>query len=132
MDDDILDSVADGGSPIPPLKRSRDGFTRGDVVKAFENAFHMMGGTTRLALWANANPDKFYPLYAKLLPATTINIGDTGKYEILHRIAPTALDKHDATNVPVRPTEEGESVELQENDRDKVQDVSFREHNAND
>lgn len=126
MNDVILDSVSDGSSPIPPLKRSRDGFTRGDVVKAFQNAFDMMGGTTRLALWANANPDKFYPLYAKLLPATTINLGDSGKLEIVHRIAPTALDNHDHAHVPQQPTPE--EMDLAE---DAIQDVTFREQDGN-
>lgn len=80
---------------MPGLKRSRDGFTRGDVVNAFQNAFDMIGGVQRLALWANENPGKFYQLYAKLLPATTINLGDSGKLIIEHRLAPTALDRHD-------------------------------------
>jgi hypothetical protein len=76
------------------LKVAQDGFSRSDVINAFRDAFQVIGGTTRLALWANANPDKFFPLYAKLLPSTSFNFGDTGQQVIIHAIPPTALDAH--------------------------------------
>ncbi len=80
---------------MPTISRKVNGFNRNDVVNAFVSAFEVIGGVNRLALWANANPDKFFPLYAKLLPATTQVIGDIGALEIIHRIAPTALDRHE-------------------------------------
>jgi hypothetical protein len=46
-------------------------FSRGDVVNAFASAFELIGGTTRLALWANDNPGDFYKLFGKLLPSAT-------------------------------------------------------------
>ena len=77
------------------LRRTEDGFSRMDVVNAFSNAFQMMGGVNRLALWANANPDKFYPLYAKLMPSTAVNIvGDNARIIIEHSIPATPLDEH--------------------------------------
>jgi hypothetical protein len=52
--------IADLGLPTPPLK----------AAQAFQEAFDMIGGTLRLAKWADKNPDKFYQLYSKLVPAT--------------------------------------------------------------
>lgn len=52
------------GTSLPPvLKDSK-------AAKAFQQAFDMIGGVPRLALWADQNPTKFYTLYSKLVPAT--------------------------------------------------------------
>jgi hypothetical protein len=45
----------------PDLKRTQ-------VVDAFLDAMQLIGGTPRLALWANENPTEFYKLYSKLAP----------------------------------------------------------------
>ena len=52
-----------------------------DAKRAFQSAFELIGGIPRLAIWANDNPDKFYPLYARFLdsssgapPAITLNL----------------------------------------------------------
>jgi hypothetical protein len=45
----------------PDLKRTQ-------VVDAFLDAMQLIGGTPRLALWANENPTEFFKLYAKLAP----------------------------------------------------------------
>jgi hypothetical protein len=87
----ITQSVNKG---LPALNKRQDGFSRTDVVNAFQDAFRMIGGVPRMALWANANPDKFYPLYSKLLPSTAINIGDNAQVIIQHAIPPGALDVH--------------------------------------
>lgn len=34
----------------------------------FQQAFELVGGIPRLALWANANYDKFIALYSKMIP----------------------------------------------------------------
>ncbi len=74
-------------------RRKKDGFNRMDVVTAFQNAFDMMGGVSRLALWANQNPDKFYPLYSRLMPSTSVNITTDGsKLIIEHALPATPLD----------------------------------------
>lgn len=96
----VLTSLSDGSTKIPPLTRARDGFTRNDVANAFQNAFVMIGGVSRLALWANKNPDKFYPLYSKLMPSTTINIGDNAQVIIEHAIPRGELDKHPGETTP--------------------------------
>jgi len=40
-----------------------------NVRLQFQHAFELIGGIPRLAHWAHANPDKFYQLYSKLIPA---------------------------------------------------------------
>lgn len=53
------------GEGLPPaLKSSR-------AARAFQQAFELIGGVPRLALWADQNPTKFYTLYSKLVPATS-------------------------------------------------------------
>jgi hypothetical protein len=88
----VVESAVQRG--LPALNKRTDGFSRTDVVNAFQDAFRMIGGVPRMALWANANPDKFYPLYSKLLPSTAINIGDNAQVIIQHAIPPGALDVH--------------------------------------
>ena len=77
------------------LTRRKHGFSRSDVVNAFHQAFELIGGTTRLALWANENPEKFYPLFAKLMPSTSLNVfADGNKVVVEHVLPPTQLDEH--------------------------------------
>lgn len=86
--------VLESQSKLPRnAKRAREGFNRMDVVNAFNNAFHIMGGVSRLALWANQNPDKFYPLYARLMPSTSLTINTEGQRLIIeHSIPSSPLD----------------------------------------
>ena len=102
--------VIDSQEKLPSVRRARDGFNRGDVINAFQEAFQVMGGTTRLALWANANPDKFFPLYAKLLPSTSYQFTEGTVRQIHHALPPSALDMHPGFDphsiVPVPEQEE--------------------------
>jgi hypothetical protein len=63
---------------IPKTQR----FSRADVVNNFVTAFEVIGGTTRLALWANENTTEFYRLFGKLIPSSSIA-------EIMHHRDPT-------------------------------------------
>lgn len=98
MDDkktfEIIEAEVSRPRPLRGLDRRTDGFNRMDVVNAFQDAFLMIGGISRLALWANANPDKFYPLYSKLMPSTAITIGDNSQVIIQHAVPPGPLDEH--------------------------------------
>lgn len=60
------------------------------------SAFEIIGGVNRLALWANANPEKFYPLWTRaLMPSTSVSVhGDNTKVEIVHSLPATPLDDH--------------------------------------
>ncbi len=79
---------------LPRLSKKVDGFSRQDVVSAFQRAFEMIGGVNRLTLWANQNETEFYRLYARLLPSATVNIGIQAAPQIVHVLKPTALDNH--------------------------------------
>jgi len=50
-------------SKLPSYTRTRN------VRLQFQHAFELVGGIPRLAKWANENPDKFFSLYSKLIPA---------------------------------------------------------------
>lgn len=91
---DVIDATISKRKILSSLNRETDGFNRMDVVNAFQQAFQMIGGVPRMALWANANPDKFYPLYSKLMPSTAITIGDNSQVIIQHAIPPGPLDEH--------------------------------------
>lgn len=40
------------------------------AAEAFQDAFELIGGTARLALWADKNPDKFYSIFGRQIAAT--------------------------------------------------------------
>lgn len=65
------------------------------VVSAFMDAFELIGGTTRLAEWAN-DPDNqtdFYKLYARLMPSAPAGtMEDNTVRTIRHVLPPTKLD----------------------------------------
>jgi SpoVK/Ycf46/Vps4 family AAA+-type ATPase len=73
-----LDTLARLANTVREDKRivvpKNDRFTRSDVVNAFTTAFEMIGGISRLALWAHENPTDFYKLYSKLLPSTNMTL----------------------------------------------------------
>lgn len=120
MNDDKTFDIIASQEKLPRAKRKTDGFSRMDVVNAFQNAFQMMGGVPRLALWANQNPDKFYPLYSRLMPSTSINITNEGnKLVIEHAIPASALDDFSDVNVvspsagpAIQPTQDVEDVKI--------------------
>ncbi len=94
-DEQILNAVSTTPKKLPTFSRSRDGFSRADIVDAFHRAFHMVGGVQRLTIWANGNYEEFIKLYSKLLPSQTLSIGDVGQLTIVHAVPPTALDRHE-------------------------------------
>ena len=69
--------------------------SRKRVAAAFGDAFELIGGVPRLALWANANETEFYKLFAKLLPSAASGDLDESKEEkvIRHILPHTDLDK---------------------------------------
>ena len=68
-------------------------YSRQQVVSAFHEAFHLIGGVPRMALWAHENPGEFYKLYGRLLPSSAVKeVNHSGGIEIIARVAPSALD----------------------------------------
>jgi len=62
---------------------------RADVVAAFSSAFQMVGGVSRLALWADNHPTDFFKLYARLLPsAASDEMNAQGKIVVIHALPP--------------------------------------------
>ena len=69
-------------------------FNRAQVVQAFDNAFQLIGGTPRIALWADENPKEFYKLYAKLLPSqSTSSLGESTDIVVKHILPKSPLDE---------------------------------------
>lgn len=82
-DDDIQSQLTDLSSDLSDIGVSRDlqallnrGLTSKSLPRnlrsqrasaAFAQAFELIGGVPRLALWADRNPDKFFQLYARML-----------------------------------------------------------------
>lgn len=62
--------------------------TRQDVVAAFTNAFQMVGGVDRLALWADQNPGEFYKLFSKLMPPAASDLLDGNREFIVRHVLP--------------------------------------------
>ena len=67
--------------------------SRKQVISAFVNAFELIGGVPRLALWAHGNPGDFYKLYARLLPSqASAALGESTDIVIKHVLPRTSLD----------------------------------------
>jgi len=76
-----------------PIKITYERLRRAQVIEAFSVAFQMIGGVPRLALWADQNPDEFYKLYGRLLPASTSQeMSDDSHIVIEHALPPPRYD----------------------------------------
>jgi hypothetical protein len=106
------------GLALPLLKSP--GRPKGSVNKvsktmkeAFKEAFELMGGVPKLVEWAEANPDKFYPLVARLLPVDITSNDETITPTIVkvNLIAPNAYSKAEPERIEghVYPAVHGES-----------------------
>ena len=69
-------------------------FDRQRVVAAFQEAFELIGGVPRLAMWGHANPTEFYKLYGKLLPQSNmLDVMGKMEHHILPALPPSKLDE---------------------------------------
>lgn len=67
---------------------------RAQVVSAFTNAFELIGGVPRLALWAHTHPTDFYKLYSRLLPSQASSaLGESTDIVIKHVLPRGVLDE---------------------------------------
>ncbi len=74
------------------IPRDKD-MSRKKVVAAFTDAFELMGGVPRLALWADKHPTDFYKLYARRLPSQASSaLGETNEVTIKHILPRGSLD----------------------------------------
>lgn len=88
-----MSQLANGNAKSITIPRAA-GFNRAQVVQAFDNAFHLIGGVPRLAVWADENPKEFFKLYAKLLPSqSSSSLGESTDIVIKHVLPKSKLDE---------------------------------------
>lgn len=88
-----MSQLANGNAKSITIPRAA-GFNRAQVVQAFDNAFHLIGGVPRLAIWADDNPKEFFKLYAKLLPSqSSSSLGESTDIVIKHVLPKSKLDE---------------------------------------
>ena len=82
------------GNTLPAIPKSfRYSIKDQDRVRnAFDFAFGLIGGVPALALWGAQNPDKFYPLLAKMQPQNNNLIQTTGNVTVLSNIPDSPLN----------------------------------------
>ncbi len=74
--------------PTGRMKKSRT-LSRADVIQTFQTAFEQIGGTPRLAVWADTNPSEFFKLYGRLLPtSSTAELDGENEITIRHALPP--------------------------------------------
>ena len=75
-----------------------------NVRLQFQHAFELIGGIPRLAFWAHQNPDKFFPLYSKLIPAQVSGVdGGAIKIELSWLNARDTSGRSPPTIIDVEP-----------------------------
>lgn len=90
-----LSGIATQGNGVSRISVPRE-LKRQRVVNAFQDAFELIGGVPRLALWADTHPTDFFKLYARLLPVEASQKGASASQEkptIIHVVPPGPLDK---------------------------------------
>ena len=89
--EDTLASLANRQTSSIAIPRNNKDLRRAKVVDAFLDAFELIGGVPRLALWADENPTEFYRLYGKLVPKEEQTKTDSNM-TIRHSLPRSALD----------------------------------------
>lgn len=76
-----------------------------NVRLQFQHAFELIGGIPRLAHWAHTNPDKFFSLYSKLIPAQVTGLdGGAIKVELSWLNTRDTSGKSPGRVIDVEPT----------------------------
>lgn len=92
-----LQSLAQA-TTLPAYTRTRN------VRLQFQHAFELIGGIPRLAHWAHENPDKFFQLYSKLIPAQITGAdGGALKVELSWLNARDTSGRSQAQTIDVEP-----------------------------
>lgn len=66
---EVFKELADTGKSLTRLPQRQ--FSRRRVLEAIDEAFQLIGGVPRLAMWAHLNPTEFYKLWGKTIPAAS-------------------------------------------------------------
>lgn len=87
----VLSDVATKANLVMAAPRRK--FERERFLSAMSEAFEAIGGVTRFAMWADANPTEFYKLMGKTIPqANLLDIQGKMQMQILPALPPSALD----------------------------------------
>lgn len=91
--DSVLSDLARTCKTVVQAPRKK--FDRDKFVSAMAEAFELIGGVPRLAIWADANQTEFYRLYSKTIPqASLLDIQGKMQMQILPALPPSALDEY--------------------------------------
>ena len=66
--------------------------SRAAVDLAIHDVFHLIGGVPAMADWAQKNPDKFYPMFAKLTTSPAHQPRSDNAVTIEHALPESKLD----------------------------------------
>ena len=72
-------------------KSKKHRLKRSHIAEKYDDAFELIGGVPRLALFAHEYPGAFYKLHARLIP-TEQKQEHSGEIRIVGFVQPTALD----------------------------------------
>lgn len=95
--DELQRQAGSLANDYPEVKRNvRKEFDRRRVAEAFDDAFELIGGVSRLAIWANENPTEFFKLYGRMLPTgTSVDLNTKGEITFKHVLPPSKLDNQE-------------------------------------
>jgi len=84
-------ALAESGKSLTRLPRRQ--VDRQKVLEAIHEAFVLIGGVPRFAMWAHQNPDSFYKLWAKTAPNALQVSGQLAHQFIKPSLPPSPLDQ---------------------------------------
>lgn len=88
---EVFSELAESGKSLTRLpKRAYD---RQKFLQAMDEAFELIGGVPRFAMWAHTNTTEFYKLMGKTIPQSNmLDIMGKLEHHILPALPPSALD----------------------------------------
>ena len=88
-----LGGLAVSGNGVSRISVPRE-VKRQRVISAFHDAFELIGGIPRLAIWADSHPTDFFKLYARTMPGEASQRAEAVEAPtIRHILPPGPLDE---------------------------------------
>lgn len=106
--DEMAEFLSDTAKGLQKINRvPRKGYKKERFLQAMQEAFEIIGGVPRLAVWADKNQDEFYKLCGKTVPALVqqINNNVNVPIQIVSAIPRSPLDGEceEVPNVDPKP-----------------------------
>lgn len=96
--DEVLSDISRKCRAVTQAPRRK--FEREKFLSALDEAFELIGGVPRLALWADQNPTEFFRLYGKTIPqANLLDIQGKMSMQILPALPRSPLDGEDIIDI---------------------------------